>query len=658
MPDGILRVKGPFYGLNERADETLLGPRYAVDLNNVLLDNGAIRLRPGFSRINQTSDSLIQIQAFVLEENIQEQSAVVGLSSEKAHVWRGPSTSTEAGMPYTLSHAASMSLLLDRIVIASIDYPLPVVWDLIGAVGEGTYTPRPAGLNAPQPSGEPWFVAKKIQPDQVHLLPVPKGTYRFALSFYKETRYGIIESSAHIDTEDINTYVDPVIGAFDGYVEATCAAADFALADGVRLYALHVLDEGAEETGEATYRLVADVKRTREEHFTILGSVLYIDFDGSVWDDSLSTDARGPHAPTRNGRPPRSNVVCLYNDMMLYSSVEDGHVGDIYFSQIGEPEHVAATDFFRVPDDTWGRTTAMVVYQGRLIIFKERAIYVLSGQINRRTNSDVALGNPSPPQDFQVFRAVENIGCYNTDGGVGAIECDGVLYFNAVDGVYSFDGLTAKKVSDPIKGFFNTLLDKAHRIAMLGNDTVNGRLWVSYQSSALCYDYRRADPATGVGIWTKHTVSGLSCICTLVPWGEGVDDFWNDDLLFGVVNGALCGMREGATDDNLAFFDWSYKTAALDFDLPDRSKLLRYLTVHHTNKGSAIYLSCISEREEDGDLVSKDVTIPTIQRNTTKLRVAQRGIRFWLLFSGGVVTVGYPELIRSFTLEAETLGYR
>lgn len=696
--------------MDEKTDPTILGPQYATSLNNVLLDRGKIEPRGGLRKARDLASDLavLQLAHLPVESDATANVVVsVALSDLVAvrtwgiHIAGGPVSGlgVDSGLfrPIVADRGSIVPFLQHVYFMFGVQKAMGSlrIWHR----GEGIYELdyNYLGIGAPSkvvPDSEP------LDTD-VSLLGWPIGTFSFAVSLARIDDEGTLLAESNREIADLRGEEKLVVEA-DRQVLLTVETPGGTTRDTWTHFQVYVKtvavgpwwippppppgeDPTSEFAEESTFRLAAVIPkdgqdvtafpdditrfelRLTEKHAAGLGlSELLSPVEGAP----LSTAITGPFAPTQNGQPPAARIATAYQEMMMYASVERGTKGLLFYSEPGNPDHVGGKNFVNFGDKVATDITALVVYQGRLIIFKEAAVYVLAGTIQHHSNNAAALNIARPLATFQIFKAVDGIGCVNTGGGVGVLECDGVLYFNAADGIYAFNGLSAVKVSAALDTRFSFIPVELRKHCTMANDTENGLLWIRYAhpdvasgGTMLCYDYRHKDPRTNLGVWTVHDFSegssiGLLSIASARPIADQDPiNITHKDFVGGTVDGRIVySGRKIPTDDGIAIV-WNYTTAPLDLGLAERNKRFHYLSVEHTMEDGPIdgWVSVESGRGER----TIPFSFPAAGSKVKKVRIGSRGSRVAVRFSGTRHTQNIDTpAINGFAIDAEPIGHR
>ena len=274
---------------------------------------------------------------------------------------------------------------------------------------------------------------------------------------------------------------------------------------------------------EVPYRLVAVLDPTGEQWY----DDIVVDPETSLEIISLSDRATGPFAPSRNFRPDGATIACWYKNRMWYNDPDDGN--RVWFSEDDQPDHVgkspATANSIDLPGDAEELITGMVEMAGQLIVLKKQSIWVISGGVTWHTNDLDATGAAVATVKPEWYKTKSKTGCDNSRGGNGAIVCGHppLLYYSNAAGLFRFDGVDDRLVSDLVTSRWRALLEDVtgeahlddHSISF-ANDPEGQILYICmsmghpaepfsvWQSPRLilCYHWGLLR-SNGVGLWTE-----------------------------------------------------------------------------------------------------------------------------------------------------------
>lgn len=689
-----VKLGPPFLGLAENLDESLLKPGHAVACENVMVNRGTIESRKVLENILKPLDYAANpdpagdnnrwprddlIRQIGIFRGRGERVEIVAMTNMGPRV--GPVAGTDATElrdPTTVGSQHPYFPSDDDETSGVIVPHTDGFYFIFGRMYAGALF---SGINRflwfnPESQEQndyigPYLLGLDLLPELNAFLtgeeneftggPFPSGTYAFAFTRYNSKRG--IESNGRILASGQEYVVADQWLKF-GFAENPSLATQQADRphDKIRIYVKHIaIADDATAGGEEQYRFVgeAGVDEVVEEW---VGEQLryFLTLGANHYSSTLSVSGEGPFMPVRNGLPPSSNTACMYQGMMVYASIDPDTRGAIFWSEEGQPEHVAADDFYGFPDQGRELTRALVIYQGRLIAFKESAIYVITGVLPRRTNRQATLGEVSLGS-YQVFKAVDDIGCSNIYGGNCVVECDGLLYFVGLDGIYAFNGIRALNVSQPVRSSILVLDEDVRRRGELVNDARHGLLWVFYPHGAegsggtfFCFDYRQAGDDPLKGSWTAHFVyNGINAV-TAAPTIHGTR-YWDmpEDAHFiasasGGCVAALSG--SGTVSDEFASerfndFDWSYHLVPAHLGSIERPKRVHYVSVRR-------------DESMPGDVYLTDHAAEQTMEHTIGERNGKVPVNRWVRYLDLQIKGEAAANIRDLVVDYEHAGWR
>lgn len=193
--------------------------------------------------------------------------------------------------------------------------------------------------------------------------------------------------------------------------------------------------------------------------------------NGKSWNGGFNHNASQPKASWA--------AMTVHAERMWWISRQDSGAR-LYFSEPGNPESWPAANFIDVsPSDGWF-PTALVSFQNRLYIFKERELYVLD--------------TPGIPTTW-TLRRFARIGAHH----LSVTEYEGAIYWTSDVGAYRFDGAQVQKLSDPIANVFREGEDRdedqVFNSFQLSNTVVFRDNWiislvVHHEARYFCYNVK------------------------------------------------------------------------------------------------------------------------------------------------------------------------
>jgi hypothetical protein len=250
------------------------------------------------------------------------------------------------------------------------------------------------------------------------------------------------------------------------------------------------------------------------------GTALTISGAGQ-WQNDLSTP-NGEHMPA-------AYHICSHIDRMWVASVwEDGtpYPNRLRFSHPLFPKSWREEDYIDIVDGGEG-ITGIVSYNGNLVVFKERGVFLLSGYST---------------ETFQLIPISLKMGCVNP---LGFTEFEGRLFFfDGANGLLEFDGVRMANVSTAIWPIFEPPIDFATGSIRVWSG--GRKLYLSDIGRKLTFVY---DPTLGRGgAWTKYELADGECLAHGVAWKDSSD-----------LRVAFCHPSQGhifAFDKQLSTDDW------------------------------------------------------------------------------------------------------
>jgi len=167
----------------------------------------------------------------------------------------------------------------------------------------------------------------------------------------------------------------------------------------------------------------------------------------------------------------KAKYTAVFENYIFMANTEtasDFHTTRIYWSCINEPETWDAADFNEIGYRDGQEITGIKVLGDRLVIFKERSIYVA-----------FFTGSSDIPFTFQ--KTPSNVGC---SSGGSIQEVDNNLIFASSDGIYYFDGNNANRLSDKINSTISAFKNTQFPHIIAAYQNTKNRYWAAYQTSS------------------------------------------------------------------------------------------------------------------------------------------------------------------------------
>lgn len=251
------------------------------------------------------------------------------------------------------------------------------------------------------------------------------------------------------------------------------------------------------------------------------------------------------------------NIVFMANTITDTAGASDVQPSRLYFSNVLDETTWTSTDYIDVGADDGSEITGLAVLLDTLYIFKENAIFRLSG-----TNRD----------DFVLSRMVNGVGCIS---GRSIQVINNRIIFQARDGIYVYDGgINVKKISARIEDTLDDLDATKNEFSVSANFKKLNQYWLSATTSGvtapdliLVYDYYH-------DAWTKYTGIEANAMTTLVDTNDVEQLYTGDATTENVFK-----QNDGDNDDGVAI-DAFYTTKWFRFpEIMESDKVVRLLRV-------------------------------------------------------------------------------
>lgn len=530
MKSGTIRVTGPFKGVNTTLDPGLLSYVEAEASQNCLTDKGTIRRRNGFSGgisfVGYTGPVLgiyeyNKVNASAADGLDHFQLVKVGSYLLKVQNWDTLVGVVDSGLSDT--ELVSFQTVNNRVYYCDGTRFRVTDANTDGIASYNVQITRPPTLTTPTSAPE---ASATIS-----------GTYDWKFTYYSSA-WGQ-ESPATDATSQLTLNV--------GY------EADFnMLASGITANPW---------TGDARIDKVRMYRRK-------------VSADESQWqfvkEDDVTISDWSDHAPDNNLDPtnlapesysttlPLFRYLAFQGDVLFMAGAYDEPTR-VYYTLPGRP--FVTTGYIETGSgfDT-DRITGLYAHQGVLIIFKERSIWLVSG------NSE---------DTFYPRKVVPDIGCKSHFSVVNVNE---LIYFLGEDGFCTFDGATARAISkdkpDPIRAEVARRNTSRDKFCVGAKDRLNGAIWWSWTSESASENDRfyvylvDESKRTKSPCWcpwslprTPTYVAAIQDPTSLRRWmqvgySDGTIDYYSDTM-----------------DDNGEAITWYWRTGEIDLGVAEFYKI-------------------------------------------------------------------------------------
>lgn len=612
-----ISIGGPFYGLDARSDVKLMGTSYARKAENVVVQDGEIRVRPGIGdRINSlppgsdldvarvfhltTLGSNIKTIALTNEvdagrvEHKRIYASIfslggIGAIASEGGQWDSPS----------MVSANSLCFIFDR------ENSFPQLTSGLNDSSQGILRMGP-------PLGQNYDSQDKLIFQSITYIPdgnIPESTSDPTEKGFYDWAFTLHDSDTGMET----SFLYPRLGAV-AYDEAQHEygpdgpglTAPF---NAAFLFSMNVTFDTFPRFDEiGIYRRIHDLESAfffckYVAHNVAPGgfTTAFIDDVPDSERDSLKT------VPTRHNYPPPGVSTGVYHLGRMWVAGQNqpdssgGIYGDtfdpslVFWSETNNPEHFFLASFLRMGEHGEA-VTALVVFRGNIIVFKERTIHVLVGDAPVWTNEYDALGiTPSAPT-FTPYVADSVRGMPSSKSGHhGVIDVDNKLWFMGESGPMTFDGSPSVDVAPRLRGVFkineNTevawAVDEGLRLLALKVD--NDSVISDFADTVFLFAYEAMTPEGVPRITTLILPSGL----TLRSIHQG---YQGGDTTTPDPGKRVIYIEASLTDDRNEIFrldsdnttdgpapvadiDWKWQTGKIHAGSPGRRKRWHFLTV-------------------------------------------------------------------------------
>jgi hypothetical protein len=584
------RVGGPFLGLNKARDPAMLLPGEAQDSLNVSLRTGFVAKRPGWYAVLDLLGEPVLGGEDYLRVNT-DTGAVEPIQLVKA----GPNLyAVTNGSGVSLSVGMSSAGLLSVAIVNNKAYFCD------GSVFKVTdATSSSAVYDAAITRPEAPTAAAAISAG------VLRGNFDYKVSFYSST-WGQ-ESAA----SDASAIVTP-----DGK-KVTITLPDFS--------------PDARVTNRRIWRRNVDALET---DWYFVADADNINTTTTYTDDMLDADLnKQRRAPLSYDSTIPAFRYLAYQADVLFAAGADKSPTRLYYSRASEPWTLDQYIEVGSAADT-DPITGLAAFQGNLVVFKERSIWILSG------NDDAS---------FFLRKVVPGLGC---KGAHSIVPMGDYLLFLSEDDFYMFDGSSVGNLSkavsqSPVGPVIRARNYTRDRYVVGAYDPEEGVVMWTFSGSsssvndltlAFFWDHTQASMHPSWCLWTWGAEK--------VSWVGRLTDYTTRDRRVHVgTAGGLLG-RMGGDSDNGAAIEWRWQTGNFDADDPMHQKEWGELAVDFAVEASAA--NVLVEAFLNNSATPSNIGTHNISTATFRRRVRRSSREISLRFSG---SSSEPCIFNGYTLE-------
>jgi len=270
--------------------------------------------------------------------------------------------------------------------------------------------------------------------------------------------------------------------------------------------------------------------------------------------DHINDDDLGGEMQGDKGMPPAGSILTVWNER-LWVAGSAAYPERLWFSDIGtdgipRPD-VFVDGYFKDVTSKYGDAiTGLHAVPGALLVVKRNSIWTLTGE---------------GVDTYSLRQGQDGVGCVAPRSL--ATYRGGVIFLGA-DGVYSFDGVSAQRLSKAIEDVFKGLEESVVRVA--AGVVYGHRYFLSYPSGATPVNDSYVCLDLDTGRWSRGDALAASCFCVWTTEGDR-RYMWFGHASNGHVYLADLGVYDDVTDEIVS----EVATQDLDMGVEDRYKEFR-----------------------------------------------------------------------------------
>jgi len=270
-----------------------------------------------------------------------------------------------------------------------------------------------------------------------------EGFRRYKYRYVRKVTYSALNTIDYIASPFSDFIDSPDFGL--GQMQITLEASTDPQVNAIELYATEIYDSFVELVGKPFYKLNTGVLANANQ--------VYDDSDGDINLDEL--DAQGnlthPAEDTTEDwtNPPDGMSKLVFYKDRIYGVPKD-NPSRLRYCRIGEPEQWPNNNWLGLREDDGDVITCIAVRGNSLYIFKNRSIYVITGDVASVPMMQIQTGGESTGQQTEF-----GLGC-TAPRSLASHDVDTLIFYSKEYGVYMIQGGSIVHLSqfqESIKGY-------------------------------------------------------------------------------------------------------------------------------------------------------------------------------------------------------------
>jgi hypothetical protein len=286
------------------------------------------------------------------------------------------------------------------------------------------------------------------------------------------------------------TYSDKGMGR--QFVLSLLASADPQVTH-IELYGTEMSNQPITQDDNPTFYLFATLSNANQ------------DYNDNISDESILSAPGGvnvytPEDTTQDWTaPPAGTSMLLYYKDRLYGVNVKDDPSVLRYSRLGEPEQWGANGFLDVRKDDGDVITGLAVRGNSLFIFKNRSIFVITGDPDAVPMMELVAGGEvtGTPTEF-------GLGC-TASRSLASFGDDTLIFYNSVHGVYKIKGGSVFPISQYVQGIKGLSDDCAGAVYVDENENAYYVLSQPSGNSFVCH--------LDTNVWVQDTNVNVDAFC-------------------------------------------------------------------------------------------------------------------------------------------------